>query len=239
MHEFRAVLWDLDGTIVDSQEFHWLAWKQTLAPLHVRVTHEQFLRTFGQTNATILPEWLGCEPGAPQIQEVSDSKEACFRELVAQAGLTPLAGAEDWIARLHAGGWRQAIASSAPRLNIEAMLAAVRLRRFFQVIVGAEDVRHGKPDPEVFLEAAARLQTPPAHCIVVEDAKAGIEAARRAGMISIGVSPTARLDATLDAPSLAEIPHDAFARLLDSRCGLKYEPRPDVGPGGVDSLKIP
>ena len=65
MQSSRAVLWDLDGTIVDSQEFHWRAWQQTLAPLRVRVTHEQFLRTFGQTNATILPDWLGCESGAP------------------------------------------------------------------------------------------------------------------------------------------------------------------------------
>lgn len=214
MQQPAAVLWDLDGTIVDSQQFHWMAWKQILAPLGVQVSHEQFLLTFGQTNATFLPDWLGAEAGPGRIQEVSEAKEACFRRLVLEAGLSALPGAAAWIARLSREGWRQAVASSAPRLNIEAMLEAVGLRRHFSVLVAAEDVLRGKPDPEVFLKAAAGLDVPPERSIVVEDAVAGIEAARRAGMPSIGVSRVKPLEADLFARSLEELPSDAFARLI-------------------------
>jgi beta-phosphoglucomutase len=219
MQQPRAVLWDLDGTIVDSQRFHWIAWKQTLEPRGVRVSFEQFLRTFGQTNATFLPAWLGPDARAGQIREVSELKEACFRRIIQETGLSPLPGVASWIARLDSEGWRQAIASSAPRLHVEAMLNAVQLRRFFAAIVAAEDVRYGKPDPQVFLEAAARLEVTPARTIVVEDAVAGIEGVRRAGMLSVGVNGTIRLEADLFARSLEEIPHDAFTRLLNGWAG--------------------
>jgi beta-phosphoglucomutase len=94
------------------------------------------------------------------------------------------------------------------------MLKALRLEQYFDAIVSSEDVAAGKPDPQVFLAAAARLHAPALQCIVVEDAAAGIEAARRAGMRSIGVSRTAVLDADLFVRSLADLPDDAFDRLL-------------------------
>ena len=84
----------------------------------------------------------------------------------------------------------------------------------FQAQAAAEDVRAGKPDPEIFLRAADRLATAPSRCIVVEDAAAGIEAARRAGMRSIGVSPAGDLAADLAVKSLADLPKSAFRRLL-------------------------
>jgi beta-phosphoglucomutase-like phosphatase (HAD superfamily) len=94
------------------------------------------------------------------------------------------------------------------------MLEASGLQHLFDTIVSAEDVTAGKPDPQVFLAAAARLQTPPDRCIVVEDAAAGIEAARRAGMRCIGVSRTAAKDADLVVSSLVDLPPDAFVTLL-------------------------
>lgn len=94
------------------------------------------------------------------------------------------------------------------------MLQALGLREYFDAITSAEDVTAGKPDPQVFMAAASRVDLPPARCIVVEDAAAGVEAARRAGMRCVGVSRTGRLDADVSVRSLLELAPDTFERLL-------------------------
>ena len=210
-----AVLWDLDGTLVDSEEHHWRAWRETMAGEGVTLTRSQFLATFGQRNDSIIPQLLGTAVVSERVRLIGDTKEVCYRRLVRQGGLEPLPGAAEWVKRLKEDGWPQAIASSGPRRNVEVVLEVLGFDPYFRAIVAAEDVRNGKPDPEVFLAAASRLAVPPSHCIVVEDAAAGIEAARRAGMRSIGVSRSeARLAADLVAPSLAALPLDAFENLV-------------------------
>src|SRR5580704_1629531 len=174
-----AVLWDMDGTLVDSEEFHWLSWRHTMAAEGLPITRDQFVVTFGQRNDSILPHWLGAGATPDRIQHVGDAKEALYRKLVRDSGIAPLPGAAEWVGRLQRGKWRQAVASSAPRANIDVVLEVIGLVRCFQAIVSAEDVTAGKPDPQVFLTAASRLETPPAQCVVVEDAAAGVEAARR------------------------------------------------------------
>jgi beta-phosphoglucomutase-like phosphatase (HAD superfamily) len=96
------------------------------------------------------------------------------------------------------------------------MLRVAGLEEYFDAIVSADDVTIGKPDPQVFLKAAEKLGVPPSRCIVVEDAAAGIEGARRAGMRSIGATTNGQLPADLFVRSLADLPPDAFDRLLDS-----------------------
>jgi beta-phosphoglucomutase len=212
----RAVLWDLDGTLVDSADYHWRSWRDTAAREGIDLTYEQFLRSFGQKNDRILRGWLGDETPVERIQRIGEAKETEYRRLAREGSLTALPGAAAWVERLHRDGWRQAIASSAPRANVDVMLSVLGFDRFFDAIVSAEDVAAGKPDPEVFLAAAARLGIPPSQCVVVEDAAAGIEAARRAGMRSIGVSRTERLSADVFVASLADLPEDAFDRLVRS-----------------------
>jgi beta-phosphoglucomutase len=129
--------------------------------------------------------------------------------------MQPLPGVASWLHRLHAQGWLQAIASSAPRPNIEVVLEALGAAHCFQEIVSAEDVRRGKPDPEVYLMAASRVAASPERCIVVEDAVAGVEGARRAGMRSIGVSHNGKhLPADIVVQSLDLLDSDAFDELL-------------------------
>jgi HAD superfamily hydrolase (TIGR01509 family) len=212
-----GVLWDLDGTLVDSADLHWRSWRETLARERVEITYEQFLESFGQKNDGILRRWLGDGATPERVARIDRDKEAAYRRLVGEVGLTPLPGAADWIRRLHAAAWKQAIASSAPRENVTVMLRALGVDRELAAIVSAEDVTAGKPDPQVFLRAAERLGLPPDRCIVVEDAEAGIEAARRAGMRSIGVNRDASLAADLAVSSLADLPDDAFDALLDGR----------------------
>ncbi|HET9263625.1 MAG TPA: HAD family phosphatase [Vicinamibacterales bacterium] len=210
----RAVLWDLDGTLVDSAELHWLSWRDTLAAEGVSITYERFLESFGQKNDRILSAWLaGSDAGT--IARIGEAKEAAYRRLAVTHGLTPLPGAADWLSRLRAAGWRQAIASSAPRENVVVMLGALALQDYFDAITSAEDVTAGKPDPQVFLSAASRLDVTPSRCVVVEDAAAGIEAARRAAMRSVGVSRGTRLDADVYVTSLDKLPPETFDRLVE------------------------
>jgi beta-phosphoglucomutase len=210
----RAVLWDLDGTLVDSAEFHWISWRETLAGEGVHITYQQFLDSFGQKNDRILPGWLGADADSARIARIGNAKEEAYRRLARERGLVALPGAADWLRRLHARGWKQAIASSAPRENVAVMLEALGVSGEIDAIVGAEDVTAGKPDPEVFLTAAGRVGVPPPRCVVVEDAEVGIVAARRAGIRSVGVGPLQGLDADIVVSSLADLPDDAFDRLV-------------------------
>jgi beta-phosphoglucomutase len=210
-----AVLWDLDGTLVDNEEYHWIAWSDTMAAEGVAITREQFLETFGWRNDSIIPRFLGPGLAPERIQKIGDDKEERYRALVRSRGVAPLAGVEGWVRRLDAEGWRQAIASSAPRKNIETVMEVLGFNVYFQAFSAAEDVVRGKPDPQVFLVAAERLGVPPERSIVVEDAPAGIEAAHRAGMRAIAVGRAAAgRTADISVGSLAELPGDAFERLL-------------------------
>src|SRR6187401_1847881 len=214
MNTDRAVLWDLDGTLVDSEEFHWLSWRDTMRPEGVELTYEQFLASFGQRNDRILGTWLGADVDVERARTIGDAKEAEYRRLAETHGLSPLPGAREWLIALRAAGWKQSIASSAPRENVEVMLHVLDLTQYLDAIVGAEDVTIGKPDPQVFLTAADKLGVRPAHCVVVEDAAAGVEGARRGGMKCIGVTKNGALDADVVVRSLTDLQPDAFERLL-------------------------
>jgi len=218
----QAVLWDMDGTLVDSAKYHWQAWRDTMSREGFPITVEEFLATFGQRNDSILRQWLGERATAESIRRIGDAKEALYREYVRQHGIAPLPGAFDWVRLLQGEGWRQAIGSAAPRANIETILDVLQVAECFQAIVSAEDVHRGKPDPEVFLLAARKLDVQPARCIVVEDAQHGIEAARAAGMKSIGVSQSGNhLPADIVVRSLDRLDANAFKTLLDDAASSK------------------
>ena len=211
-----AALWDLDGTIVDTAPFHWLAWRDTLADEGLTLTYERFARTFGLRNDQTLPVLLGAEVSDAEIARIGDAKEARFRERVAAQPPVILPGVLHWLAALRSAGWRQALATMAPRPNLEVIVASLGLGVYFDAAVASEDVERGKPDPQVFLLAAQRLGVPPERCVVVEDTAAGAEAARRAGMRCIGVNRDhASLSSDVFVPALDELAPDAFARLVN------------------------
>jgi HAD superfamily hydrolase (TIGR01509 family) len=216
MNSSRAVLWDMDGTLVDSEQYHWISWREALRAEGITITHDQFLSAFGQRNDSIITQWLGA-PSPQLIEKIGEAKEEIYRTLVREQGIEPLPGVAKWVRQLLEEGWLQAIATAAPRKNVEVVLEALSATHSFQAIVSAEDVERGKPDPEVYLKAAARLGVLPAQCIVVEDAVAGVEGARSAGMHSIGVSRTGKhLQADVVVQSLDQLDSDAFDTLLQS-----------------------
>jgi beta-phosphoglucomutase len=215
-----GVLWDLDGTLVDSAGHHWIAWHDTLAAFGRSVTPGDFTSSFGKRNDEILHELFGHGIEAEWIERVSEAKEQAYRRRLRAQGLELLPGALAWLERLRSSGWRQALASSAPRPNIDAVFESIApLGRYLDTVVSADEVGRGKPDPAIFLEAARRLSLPPGRCVVVEDAPAGLEGARRAGMRSIGVLSEhhPRLEADVVVPSLEALGADAFEALLAGR----------------------
>ncbi len=130
-----------------------------------------------------------------EIDRLADRKEVLYRELVQEQGVVVLPGARELLGALRDAGIPRAIGSSTPRLNIETIFSVTGLGEFFDGMVTADDVTHGKPDPEVFLKAAATLGAEPSRCVVFEDALAGIEAAHRGGMKAVGVATTNPLEA--------------------------------------------
>jgi beta-phosphoglucomutase len=211
----RAVLWDVDGTMIDSSEHHWLSWRETLAAENFELTREQFAAVFGRRNDEILRGYFGEEFPAAEVARVGDAKEELYRSLVRARGIELLPGVRDWLERLRDAGWLQAMASSAPRANLEAITDALNLRGYFDAVVSAEDVQRGKPDPQVFLTAARKLGVEPDACVVIEDAPAGVEAARRAGMRAVGVLTLhPQLTGDLVVRTLEDLPPDAFDNLL-------------------------
>lgn len=220
LHEsrVRGVLWDMDGTLVDSGALHFDAWRAIMEELGRTITRADFDATFGQRNDAILRRWFDPSIPVAQIERIGEAKEAYYRDLVRERGIAPLPGAQRCLERLHADGWRQAIASSGPRANAETIIVVVGWEGVFDAVVSAEDVTHGKPHPEVFLAAAAKLGVEPASCVVVEDAPPGLEAGRRAGMATLGVLSThPTLEADRVVTSLDQLESDAFAVLLSSR----------------------
>ena len=200
---------------MDSAEHHWLAWHEALTAAGHQFDKGYLVATFGQRNDRILRNLLGPDVPGAEIERISDEKEARYRALVRKRGLDLLPGAELWLKRLRAAGWRQALATSAPRANVEAALEVLGLAEYFGAVVAAEDVQRGKPDPQVFLMAAERVNVAPYRCVVVEDAEAGVAGARSAGMRSIGVGAKhASLGANLAVSSLDDLPEDVFEDLL-------------------------
>jgi HAD superfamily hydrolase (TIGR01509 family) len=218
MTETYGVLWDMDGVLVDTGAFHFQAWLKTLSGEEIPFDLETFKRTFGMNNAGILALLLGSAPEPETVSRISDLKEANFRAGIhGQVQLMP--GVLDWLQRLKAAGFLQAVASSAPQENIDYLIGELGIQAYFQAVVSAARMP-GKPDPAVFLEAARRLALPPERCLVVEDAVAGVEAARRAGMKCIAVTttnpPDALHGAALVVDRLDELPPEAFEKLLRS-----------------------
>lgn len=184
----EAILWDLDGVLVDTAQHHYQAWRQLLGELGQSLSEGEFRRTFGLRNDLILRDVLGEVPDE-ELRRLSDHKEALFRQRAA-GRVRPLPGALDLVRRAREAGLRMALVTSTPKANIDLVLREAGLTGAFDTIVAAEDVSKGKPDPEGFLLAARRVGVAPERCLVIEDAPGGIEAARRAGMRSLAVTTT-------------------------------------------------
>jgi beta-phosphoglucomutase len=182
-----AAIWDVDGTLVDTAELHFAAWERMAAEMGRSFTRDDFAATFGRRNPEIIRFLFQTEFTDAEVLDIGERKEGYYRS-AAEAGVHLLPGVRELLDGLQASGVRQAVGSSAPRGNLDLILRITGSREFFEAIVGMEDTRRGKPDPEVFLVAAKKLGVPPDRCVVFEDAVAGVEAAKAAGMKCVAVT---------------------------------------------------
>ena len=188
-----AVIWDLDGVLVDSASLHLAAWQAIAKERGLEFTEQDFYSTFGLRSPDIIQRVLGDFP-RQQVEAMTRRKEQLFRALVKDGYLHPLPGACMVVNALAARNVRQAVATSAPRRNVDMVLDHMNLSGCFQALVSGEDVSAGKPEPEVFLKAAQRLRIPPEKCVVIEDAPDGVLAAKRAGMRAVAVTTSHRAE---------------------------------------------
>ena len=203
----RGVLWDLDGVLVDTGEFHYVSWKETLPCYNIPFSYELFRKSFGMNNEGVLTFLMGHNPDPDLLAEIDDRKESAFRQAIrGHAQLLP--GVADWLKALRQTGVRMAVGSSAPMANVEVLVDETGIRPYFQALVSANG-KPSKPDPWVFLHAAEKIGVPPGACWVVEDAVSGVEAAHRAGMRCIAVTTTN----TATALQAAEIVVDRLDQL--------------------------
>lgn len=182
-----AVIWDMDGTLVDTVEHHHVAWRSAALSAGREFSPDDFARTFGHRNPEIITYLFGNRIVGAAAEGLADRKEEEYRNAIKVHGVTLLAGARVLIEVLFAAGFKQAIGTSAPRANLEQILVQTRMRSFFQATVTGQDTVKGKPDPEVFLTGAKLLGVSPSKCVVFEDAEAGVAAAKSAGMKCVAV----------------------------------------------------
>ena len=220
-----GVVFDLDGVLIDSHDQHEWSWFQLAAEVDKPLTKEQFKESFGMRNVMCIPNvfhWTSPEDHE-QIRKLGDRKEELYRELLRADGIEPLPGVVDLLQSLNDAGVLFSLGSSTSRKNIEVCFASTGLDRFFgPFYTGAEDVTRGKPFPDVFLEAAAKIDRLPARCLVIEDAHVGVEAGIAAGMKVLAVTTTHKRESFTESgavrvvDSLAEIDAVAVLALLSA-----------------------
>ncbi len=218
-----GVIFDMDGVLIDSAKPHFESWKELGRQEGVEFTEKLFKETFGLRNSAIVPKAFG-PVSQKRLHELADRKETLYREIVRDnAPIVP--GAVELIRTLHRHGARLAVGSSAPPENIELVLRIMGITECFTATVSAKDVTRGKPDPQVFRLAAERIGVRPERCVVVEDAPAGIQAAKRAGAKTVAVLIHHQLDAfpgpDMVVQKLVDLTAERISNLVEQSVNLE------------------
>ena len=181
-----AIIWDMDGVIVDSAPFHFAAWEEVFSRRGAKFTREDFTRLFGSRNDFIIRNVLGRDVPQKDIESIAGEKERKFRARIkGEAALLP--GVSRLLTILK-GNLKMALATSAPQENIDLILGELNIGECFDCVVSGHEVAESKPSPEIYSLAARRLGADPRNCIVIEDSPLGIKAALAAGMKCLAVS---------------------------------------------------
>ena len=216
----RGAIFDWDGVIVDSSDLHLKGWEVLANELKLALPNVHFEKGFGKRNETIIPQILGWSKDPAQINHWGKRKEEIYRELGNKDGIKLARGSKDFLKLTPSSIFRCSVGTSTERKNVELAISQHNLSKYFLGAACSEDVSRGKPDPEVFLEAAKILSITPKNCVVFEDSPHGIEAAKRAGMKTVALTTThpsttfMHLNPDLLVASLADLGIDQVEKLF-------------------------
>ena len=200
----HAFIFDLDGTLIDNNSFHRLAWQEYLRKNKISITDEEYRHHFnGRTNRDVI-EYIYREPLTEEmINRYALEKEALYREIY-EPHIKPIDGLMDFLAALHLQNIPMAIATSGIQVNIDFMFSHIPIKQYFPVVVNSSHISKGKPDPEIYLKAASMLNIAVENCLVFEDAVVGILSARSAGMKVVALNTTEDKEALFQADMIIE-----------------------------------
>ena len=218
---WTGAIFDWDGVVVDSSHIHLKSWKMLADELTLPLPHDHFERGFGKRNQTIIPDILGWTKNVVLIEKWGLRKEEIYREIASSDGIPLAKGSKEFLQQLHPEKFRCGIGTSTERRNVELAIKQHDLSNFFSACACSEDVKIGKPNPEVFLKAAEGLSIDACRCVVFEDSPHGIEAAQNAKMKSVALTTShpedvfAPLSPDLVISSFAEITPDQVTELFN------------------------
>ena len=219
MNDNLAAIFDMDGVLVDSYDAHFRSWQVVAREVGLPLTEATFASQFGRTNPeSIAGYWGEGTFTSERIAALDDLKETSFRRNIG-ADFPAMPGVVNLLQSLHDARFLLGVGSSGPPENVDLVLSELKARSLFGAVVTGGDVTRGKPDPRVFLLAAERLDIPPRQCVVIEDAPAGLRAAKSAGMRSVGLASTGRTrqslaEADLVVDSLDELSAPLLRELI-------------------------
>ena len=218
----RAFIFDMDGTLVDNMRYHTEAWRTLIEENGFEFNERKFLvETAGQTNREIIPGVFGAMSNE-RLSELALRKEELYRERYLPHR-TPVRGLVEFLDAARDLGIKMAVSTAASPANMAFILDGLDLRKYFDALTTAADVKRGKPDPEIFLLSAERLGVEPENSLVFEDAFFGFEAARRAGMRAIGLSTVNTAIEILATGTVAEVRAD-YTSMRPDELVAKYVP---------------
>jgi beta-phosphoglucomutase len=186
----RAVIFDLDGTLIDNNSYHRQTWEKYLEKIGKKISEEEFNANMnGRTNEDAIKYIFGKDISSEDSLKHTLEKEALYREIY-KPFIKPLPGLIDFLEILKSKNIPMAIATSGIQPNIDFMFENIPIKKYFDVVVNSSHIKKGKPDPEIYLKVASLLHVSPRYCLVFEDATVGIKSAKAAGMKVIAVATT-------------------------------------------------
>lgn len=196
-----ALIFDMDGTMVDNMMTHHRGWQKTLAVYGLELTLEEVIATCHGKNVEIIERLF---PGKYSIEErerISFEKESWYRSIFLP-DLKLIAGLAELLKTAQKNGIPMGVGTAAPKANVDFALDNLGIRHYFQAVIDGDDVKKGKPDPEVFFKVADKLGVPYANCLVFEDSPTGAKTALNAGMKAIILTTTHRAEEFAEIPSV-------------------------------------
>jgi beta-phosphoglucomutase family hydrolase len=206
LHRFhtQAIIFDLDGTLIDNNAYHLKTWKKYLENIGRNILEEEYNANInGRTNKDVIQYIFERQMSDEEILKYSLEKEALYREIYLPF-IKPVAGLIEFLEILNEKNIPMAIATSGIQPNIDFMFENLPIKKYFKTVVNSSHITKGKPDPEIYLKAASILQIPPENCLVFEDAVVGINAAKAAGMKVIALATTHPREELTDADMIIE-----------------------------------